>query len=68
MYSRFLEEVGRPESALAAEAAADWTRLAEAARDASESETAEPRAWSRLSELTAEVLDAETRLWSALSG
>jgi hypothetical protein len=68
MYSRFLEEVGRPESALAAEAAEDWTRLAEAAKAASESEQPEPELWSRLAGEAVTVLDAERRLWTALAG
>ena len=68
MHSRFLEEAGRTESALAAEAAADWTKLAETARQASESETADVGLWSRLGEETAEVLEAETRLWTSLAG
>ena len=43
MYSRFLEEAGRPEAApLAAEAAARWTELADAFHAASESDDPEP--------------------------
>ena len=39
MYSRFLEEAGRSEASLAAGAAARWTELASAFRDASESDS-----------------------------
>ena len=67
MYSRFLEEVGRNESALAARAAARWTVLAEASREASEAETAEAATWKRLCELTADVAWAERRLWTELA-
>ena len=45
MYSRFLEEAGRPEAALAAEAAARWTELAGALHAASESDDPEPGLW-----------------------
>jgi hypothetical protein len=67
MYSRFLEEAGREESALAHEAAEDWTKLALAARTASEPEEADPAHWRGLSAEAANVLDAEERLWTALS-
>ncbi len=43
MYSRFLEEAGYEESALAAAAAASWTSLASAAQAASEPEQPDPR-------------------------
>jgi hypothetical protein len=66
MYSRFLAEVGREEAALAADAAERWTSLAEAAREASESERADPPAWEALAQLAEEVTGAEQRLWSAL--
>jgi hypothetical protein len=68
MYARFLEEVGRDEARIAAEAAEDWTRLAESAREASESERPEPALWDRLAVEAAAVLGAEERLWSALRG
>ena len=45
MYSRFLEEAGRPEAPLAADAAARWTELAEAFHAASESDDPEPGLW-----------------------
>jgi hypothetical protein len=68
MYSRFLEEVGYGESTLAHEAAEDWTKLAEAARDASNAEEADPALWKAIGTAAAAVLDAEERLWSALAG
>ena len=66
MYSRFLEEAGRDEAPLAAEAAARWTGLAEAFRAASECE--EPRAalWSAVGEGAGRVLEAERHLWTRL--
>jgi Domain of unknown function (DUF4872)/Butirosin biosynthesis protein H, N-terminal len=67
MYARFLEEAGYEESALAAEAAEDWRRLALAAREASEPELADHKQWRGLTTEAARVLDAEERLWSALS-
>jgi hypothetical protein len=68
MYSRFLAEAGYEESALAAEAAARWTSLAEALLAASESD--EPRAelWSRIADEADLVLQAEERLWRELAG
>jgi hypothetical protein len=68
MYSRFLEEAGYEESALAHEAAEDWTRLAEAARDASNSDEAVAKHWKAIGTEAAAVLDAEERLWSTLGG
>jgi hypothetical protein len=68
MYSRFLEEAGYEESALAHEAADDWTRLAEAARDASNSDEAVTEHWKAIGNGAAAVLDAEERLWSTLAG
>ncbi len=67
MYSRFLEEAGYDESALAHEAADDWSSLALAARTASEPDEADPEHWRQLSAEAAKVLDAEERLWAALS-
>ena len=66
MYSRFLEEVGREEATLAAEAAERWTALAEAAREASEPEEPVPNLWSAISGEARRVLDVEERLWTAL--
>jgi hypothetical protein len=68
MYSRFLEEAGYQESALAHEAAEDWSGLALAARTASEPDEPDPGHWRELSAEAAKVLDAEERLWSALAG
>ncbi len=67
MYSRFLEEAGREEAPLAAAAAARWTELAEAFRVASESDEPEPELWRAVDEGAQQVLDAERRLWTALT-
>ena len=67
MYSRFLEEAGRDEAPLAAEAAARWTELAEAFRLASESDEPRPELWSAVGEGAERVLSAERRLWTALA-
>ena len=66
MYSRFLEEAGRDEAPLAAEAAARWTELAEAFRAASEDDAPQPHLWRPVAEGAKRVLDAERRLWTAL--
>jgi hypothetical protein len=68
MYSRFLDEAGYEESAIAAEASEDWTRLALAARTASEPEQPDPEHWKALEGEAQRVLDAEERLWAALAG
>ncbi len=68
MYSRFLEEVDRGESGLAAEAAMRWTALADSARGASEPPEPNPAHWRALSAGARRVLDAERRLWTALAG
>jgi hypothetical protein len=67
MYSRFLEEAGYEQAVVAAEAAADWTALAGAFREASEQEKPDSGLWKRISELAAATLDAEERLWTSLS-
>jgi antirestriction protein len=67
MYSRFLEEAGYAEAVLAREAAAGWTKLALAARTASEPDEADPAHWAALASEAAKVLDAEERLWTALA-
>jgi Butirosin biosynthesis protein H, N-terminal/Domain of unknown function (DUF4872) len=67
MYSRFLEEVGRPEAPLAAEAAARWTELAEALRAGSEEDQPEPSTWREAGEAARRVAAAEERLWSTLA-
>jgi hypothetical protein len=67
MYARFLAEVGREEAGLAAAAAARWTALAEALRQASESEQPDADAWARVGRGTDAVREAEHRLWDALA-
>jgi hypothetical protein len=67
MYSRFLEEAGRDEAALAAEAAASWTELAEAFRAASESDEPRPELWGAVGAGAERVLSAERDLWTALA-
>jgi hypothetical protein len=67
MYSRFLEEAGRPEAPLAAAAAAAWTALAEEFRSASEDERPDPGRWRRIDAAANRMADAEDRLWSALA-
>ena len=67
MYSRFLEEAGYEEAALAKEASDDWSTLALAARTASEPDDADPEQWRALSAEAVKVLDAEERLWAALA-
>ena len=67
MYSRFLEEAGYQEASLAHGAAEEWTKLALAARTASEPDQPDPEQWRELSTEAAKVLDAEERLWAALA-
>jgi len=67
MYSRFLAEVGRPESELAADASARWTALADALREASEAGDADAGLWSAVGAAATPVLAAEERLWSSLA-
>jgi hypothetical protein len=66
MYARFLEEAGRPEATLAAEAGARWSELAEAFKAASECEHPRPQLWEAVGEGAARVRDAERRLWTSL--
>jgi len=68
MYSRFLEEAGRPEAPLAAEAAARWTDLARAFHAASESEDPEVALWREVDAAARLVFEAEERLWTSLAG
>ncbi len=68
MYSRFLEEAGRDEAPLAAEAAARWTDLAEAFKAASEEDEPRPEPWQAVGSGAQQVLEAERRLWTALAG
>jgi hypothetical protein len=67
MYSRFLEEAGRPEASLAANAAARWTALAGALHAASESEEPEVGLWRAVDAAAREVHEAERRLWTSLA-
>jgi hypothetical protein len=67
MYSRFLEEAGRPEAPLAAEAAARWTELAGAFHAASDRDDAEPSLWREIDSAAHRVFEAEQRLWTALA-
>jgi hypothetical protein len=68
MYSRFLEEAGRPEAPLAAEAAARWTDLAAAFHAASENDDPDPALWQEIDAAAHRVAEAEERLWSSLAG
>ncbi len=67
MYSRFLEEAGRPEAPLAAEAAARWTELAGAFHAASERDGPEPGLWREIGGAAQRVFEAEQQLWTALA-
>jgi hypothetical protein len=67
MYSRFLAEAGRDEAPLAAAAAARWTELAEAFKVASESDEPQPQLWRAVGASAKQVLEAERRLWTALT-
>jgi hypothetical protein len=67
MYSRFLEQAGREEAPLAAEAAARWTELAGAFHAASESEEPEPQLWREVGAGAERVAAAERKLWTALA-
>jgi Butirosin biosynthesis protein H, N-terminal/Domain of unknown function (DUF4872) len=66
MYSRFLEEAGRDEAPLAAEAATRWTELAGAFRAASESDDANAGLWRQVGVDAERVAASERRLWTAL--
>jgi Butirosin biosynthesis protein H, N-terminal/Domain of unknown function (DUF4872) len=68
MYSRFLEEVGRPEAPLAADAGAAWTALAGAFRAASEQERPVPASWRAIDGAARQVAEAEDALWTSLVG
>jgi hypothetical protein len=67
MYSRFLEEAGRPQAPLAADAAAAWTALAEAFRAASEREQPDSALWRQIDAAANAVAAAEERLWTSLA-
>ncbi|MEX2448195.1 MAG: BtrH N-terminal domain-containing protein [Solirubrobacterales bacterium] len=67
MYSRFLEQAGRPEAPLAATAAAAWTELASALHTASEQDDVEYRTWNSVDIAAKQVAEAEEHLWTALA-
>jgi hypothetical protein len=67
MYSRFLEEAGRTEAPLAAEAAARWSELANAFHAASERDDPDPALWREIDTAAHRVAEAEQRLWNALA-
>lgn len=67
MYARFLEEVGRPEAPLAADAAAAWTHLANAFHAASESDEPKPDLLRQIDSSANRVATAEEQLWTTLS-
>jgi len=67
MYSRFLEEAGRPEAPLAAEAAGAWTDLAGRFHAASEHEEPDPALWRQIDTAANRVAEAEERLWTSLA-
>jgi hypothetical protein len=67
MYSRFLEEAGYEQSALAATASAAWSSLAAAAQAASEPEEPDAGLWSAVATEADSVLEAEERLWESLA-
>ena len=66
MYSRFLEEAGRPEAPLAREAAERWTDLATAFHAASERNDPDPELWRQVGGAARQVAEAEDRLWTSL--
>ncbi|HEY2334930.1 MAG TPA: BtrH N-terminal domain-containing protein [Solirubrobacterales bacterium] len=67
MYSRFLDEAGRQEAPLAAEAAARWTDLAGAFHAASEHDDPDPGLWREIDAAAHRVAEAENNLWTALA-
>ena len=67
MYSRFLEEAGRPEAPLAAEAAGRWTDLAASLHAASEHDEPVPTLWRPVGSAARRVAEAEERLWASLA-
>jgi hypothetical protein len=66
MYSRFLDEAGRPEAGLAARAAVGWTELAAAFHAASERDEPAADLWREIDNAAKRVLEDEERLWSSL--
>ena len=67
MYARFLEEAGRAEAPLAAEAGRRWSELAGAFHDASEVESPATGLWEAVDAAARGVFAAEERLWTALA-
>jgi Butirosin biosynthesis protein H, N-terminal/Domain of unknown function (DUF4872) len=67
MYARFLEETDYEESDLASDSAERWTELARALHEASESDDPLAHLWSRIGDGARRVLEAERRLWEALT-
>jgi Butirosin biosynthesis protein H, N-terminal/Domain of unknown function (DUF4872) len=67
MYSRFLEEAGRAEAPLAADAADAWTELAGAFHAASEHDDPEPDLWREIDKSANRVATMEDRLWTSLA-
>jgi hypothetical protein len=67
MYSRFLEEAGRPEASLAADSAGAWAELANAFRCASERDDPDPELWREIDITANRVAAAEERLWDSLA-
>ncbi len=67
MYSRFLDEAGYEEAGLAVTAATAWTELAGELLAASDEDEPDPDRWAQIGARAASVLEAEERLWSALS-
>ena len=67
MYSRFLGEAGYEEAELAATAAAAWTELGGTLLAASDDDEPDPARWALIGTQAAGVLEAEERLWDALS-
>ncbi len=67
MYSRFLDEAGFEEAALAASASECWTALAGELLAASDEDEPGPALWAEIGARASAVLDAEERLWGSLS-
>jgi Butirosin biosynthesis protein H, N-terminal/Domain of unknown function (DUF4872) len=66
MYSRFLEEAGRGEAALAGTASERWTGLASDLLAASDEDEPSAALWAEIDVKAGGVLDAEERLWASL--
>ncbi|HVC06348.1 MAG TPA: BtrH N-terminal domain-containing protein [Solirubrobacterales bacterium] len=68
IYSRFLQQAGRPEAPLAARAAARWTDLALAFRAASERDEPDRALWREIDHAAHRAAEAERQLWTVLGG